>query len=136
MTLVVALVLIIIFFDFIKEEQNLLIPDNELITNQIEQIQIIDKSNNLKRDLVYEYSELKNFEKIIQLLRNITKEESTNLDNEKNVIYELYITNKGYSSNPPILIHVDSISFRGNTTYVSSEKINIIINELKTLIQK
>lgn len=84
---------------------------------------------------MYKYSEIKEFEKIPQLLRNFPREEPKNLDNDK-VLYELYITNKGYSANPPILIHKDSISYRGYTTYVSIEKIKLIANEINALIKE
>jgi hypothetical protein len=134
MCLVVAIILFFSFFDLMKDEQSLLIPEEQLEVNNIEQIQIIDKSNKLKEDWVYKYSEVKEFEKIPLLLRNFPRGEPKKLDNEK-VLYELYITNKGYSSNTPILIHKDSISYRGYTTYVSSEKIKLIVNEINALIK-
>lgn len=130
-----AVVIVLLSLSFIyltvRNEEKLLFPKDEIHYSNIAHLEVLDVE--LNESMVVD--DKRDIQKISAILEEMNTEDVSDfIPQSKLPIYSIYITNEGRNGNPPISIMDNSVSYRGNMKYLSSEEAKLVIQQIEAVL--
>ena len=127
----IIVLFVLIYSKIIQPKHTSLFPEEEIILSNIEQIEILDVHSS-ESIIIVDKSDINKISSfLLKLNSHNVNVSDTNYDIDP--VFHIYIVNVGRHANTAIAVYQDSIAYRGNMQYMTSEQSSSLFQLLEEI---